>query len=267
MKVLVTGARGTVGRALVAALAARGDEGVAWDRREVALDDYWAMERYVRQSGAGALVHLAIAATPTGRANEGWLVNYEWSSELAWICRQLALPFLFTSTAMVFSNAAHGPFAAGSVPDADEGYGYQKRRAEERVRSQYPETVIARLGWQLAPLGQDAGDNTMQRSLERQAAHGAVRASTRWLPACSFVDDTAAALAALVRGAPGLYQLDSNRGWSFHEIVSALAAAEGRPWRIEASEDFVYDQRLLDERVALPALRTRLPGLPALGSV
>lgn len=261
MRVLVTGARGTVGRALAAALAARGDELVAWDRSAVALDDYWAMEGYVRACGAEALVHLAIAATPTGRSDESWLVNYEWSSELAWICRQLELPFLFTSTAMVFSNAAVGPFFAHSVPEASEGYGYQKRRAEERVRSQYPEAVIARLGWQLAPLGQEAGDNTMQRNLERRAMHGGVRASTRWLPACSFVDDTAAALAALLRGAPGLYQLDANRGWSFHEIVAALAAAEGRSWRVEATEDFVYDQRLLDERVRLPALAARLPGL------
>jgi dTDP-4-dehydrorhamnose reductase len=262
MRALITGARGTVGRALEAHLRARGGEVAQWRRDEVALDDYWAMERYVRASRAEVLFHLAIAAVPTGRANEGWAVNYEWPSELAWICRQLGVTFVFTSTAMVFSNAAAGPFTVESTPDASEGYGYEKRRAEERVRSQNPSAVIARLGWQLAPPGHAAGDNTMQRNLERQVAeHGHVRASTRWLPACSFLDDTAAALASLAGAAPDLYQLDSNDRWTFHEIACALSAAEGARWPVEPTADFVYDQRLRDARVALPRLEERLPAL------
>ncbi len=262
MRALVTGARGTIGRALFAHLEASGHEVVPWDRGAVALDDYWAMERYVRDSRAEALIHLAIASTPTGRHDESWLVNYEWPSELAWICRQLGLAFVFTSTAMVFSNHARGPFTVDALADAEEGYGYEKRRAEERVRQQHPAAVIARLGWQLAPPGQVAGDNTMQRSFDRQmAAHGRVRASARWLPACSFVDDTAAALTRLVRAEPGLYQLDSNRRWTFFQIASALGAAEPGRWQVEAADDFVYDQRLMDDRIGLPPLEARLPDL------
>ena len=269
MRALVTGARGTIGRALTAHLVASGSQVQAWDRAAVALDDYWAMERYVRDSGAEVLFHLAIASTPTGRAggptDEGWLVNYQWASELAWICRQLEVRFVFTSTAMVFSNQARGPFTVDSPPDASEGYGHQKRLAEERVRQQYPRAVIARLGWQLEAPGTapgEAGDNTMQRNFDRQMAeHGCVRASTRWLPACSFVDDTAAALVRLAAAPPGLYQLDANPRWTFHELATALAADQGERWRVVATDDFVYDQRLLDDRVGLPPLHARLPAL------
>ncbi|MEZ4362916.1 MAG: sugar nucleotide-binding protein [Kofleriaceae bacterium] len=262
MRTLITGARGTLGRVLAAHLAARGDDVARWDRAAVALDDYWAMERYVRASRAEVLFHLAIAATPTGRASESWLVHYEWTSELAWICRELGVTFVFCSTAMVFSNAAVGPFTTASRPDATEGYGHEKRRAEERVRAQNPRAVIARLGWQLAPPRAEAGDNTMQRNFDRQLAeHGRVRASTRWLPACSFLDDTAAALASLASAAPDLYQLDANERWSFYDIACALSEVEGARWPVEATSDFVYDQRLVDPRVALPTLSERLPAL------
>ena len=264
MRALITGARGTVGRALEAHLVAAGGSAVRWDRGAVAIDDYAAMEAFVKGSGAEVLFHLAIASQPTGRADEGWAVNYQWTSELAWICRVLGIRFVFTSTAMVFSDAAKGPFTLDSAPDASEGYGHQKLRAEERVRYQNPQATIARLGWQLGPLGarEAGGDNTMQRFFERNIAeHGEIRASTRWFPACSFVDDTAAALARLAAEPPGLYMLDSNRRWTFFEIAGAVAAAEHRAWKIVATEDFVYDQRLLDPRVELPPLSARLPTL------
>lgn len=260
-RALLTGARGTVGQALEAHLVAAGGNVVRWDRDVVPIDDYAAMEAFVRGSGAEVLFHLAIASQPTGRPDEGWAVNYQWTSELAWICRVLGVRFVFTSTAMVFSDAAQGPFTPESVPDASEGYGHQKRAAEERVRYQNPQATIVRLGWQLgAPTTR--GDNTMQRFFERHMAeHGEIRASTRWLPACSFADDTAAALARLAAEPPGLFMLDSNRRWTFFEIAQAVAAAEQRDWKVTATEEFIYDQRLLDPRAPLPPLSARLPSL------
>jgi dTDP-4-dehydrorhamnose reductase len=259
MRVLITGATGTVGRALEARLLADGVEVVRWDRAAVPIDDYAVMERFVRDSGVTSLFHLAIASHSTGRANESWAVNYEWTSELAWICRMLDVRFLFASTAMVFSDRAVGPFTRSSSPDAAEGYGYEKRMAEARVFHQNPRATVFRLGWQLG----EHGDNTMQRNFDRQMAElGEVRASTRWFPACSFVDDTVQALAGLATAEPGLYMIDGNERWTFFEIASALAHGHETRWNVVASEDFVYDQRLRDERIQLPSLRSRLPTLP-----
>jgi dTDP-4-dehydrorhamnose reductase len=261
MHALITGATGTVGSALVAHLRATGHTAVAWDRGAVPTDDYAAMEAFVRATGADTLFHLAIASQPSGRANESWAINYEWTSELAWICRTLGLRFLFTSTAMVWSDAAPGPFTVESPPDAAHGYGHEKRRAEERVWHQDPNATIVRLGWQLA----ERGENSMLRHLDRAfAEHGEVRTSTRWLPACSFVEESVAALARLAapEAAGNLYLLDSNERWTFFDIATALAAAYQRPWKIVPTDDFIYDQRLLDPRPAMPSLRVRLPSLP-----
>jgi dTDP-4-dehydrorhamnose reductase len=259
MKALVTGANGTVGAALRKALEARGAKVVAWDRSRVPVDQYAPMEEFVRATAPDVLFHLAIASRGTGKPNEPWLVNYEWPSELAWITRQLGVKFVFTSSVMVFTDNARGPFTMESQPDAAEGYGHQKRMAEQRVLSQNPNATVVRLGWQI---GDAPGSNNMIDFFERQMKeHGAIRASTQWLPACSFLDDTAQALLKLSSSAPGLYMIDSNERWSFYEIATALNKQHGNHWRVRATSDFVYDQRMIDPRVNAPPLKARLKTL------
>jgi dTDP-4-dehydrorhamnose reductase len=257
--VLVTGLRGTVGQALDARLQRAGVRVVGWDRAAVAIDHYDAMLRFVETTAPDALVHLAIASSPTGRANEGWQVNHEWPSELAWITRQLGIRFVHASTVMVFSDAATGPFTADSVPDATEGYGLEKRMAEQRVMHQNPDATIVRLGWQI---GTQPGSNQMIDFFDRETrARGEVRASTQWRPACSFLDDTADAIARLLGEAPGRYLLDSNTRWTFFEIAQALSALHGDRWSIVPTEHPTQDQRMIDPRVPIASLATRLPAL------
>lgn len=259
MRTMMTGASGAVGRGLKHYLESQGDTVITWNRQQTPIDDYAAMEDFVRAEKLDVLFHLATASTPTGRENESWLVNYEWTSELAWICRVLNVRFVFTSSVMVFTDFAKGPFTPDSQPDASEGYGYEKRRAEERVLQQNPNAVVARIGWQI---GEQAGGNHMVDFFERQMQQeGHISASTRWYPACSFITDTAAALVRLANGAAGLYLVDSNTRWTFYEIATALNTRHGNRWKILSNEDFVYDQRMI-ERVAMPSLKSHLPSLP-----
>lgn len=259
-RAIITGASGTVGSRLAAFLRRQGVEVIPWNRRAVPVDNYAAMERFVRESAPEVLFHLATASQPTGRPGESWLINYEWTSELAWITRTLGIRFVFTSTTLVFSNDARGPFTRDSQPDAAEGYGYEKRRAEERAFYQNPEARVVRLGWQI---GEEPTGNNMVAFLEdKMRQEGRVRASTRWYPACSLLEDTVAALHALAEAAPGLYMLDSNERWTFYEIACALNARHGNRWQVEPTEDFVFDQRMRDGRLPLPTLKERLPGLP-----
>ena len=132
MKALITGASGTLGTALCKHLQNQAIEVVAWDRKTVPIHDYQTMEAFVRSVQPDLLFHLATNSKPSGRPNEDWQVNYEWTSELAWISRQLQIRFIFTSSVMVFTDDAKGPFTLESIPDAKEGYGYQKLQAEHR---------------------------------------------------------------------------------------------------------------------------------------
>jgi dTDP-4-dehydrorhamnose reductase len=256
MRTLITGARGTVGRALVTHLRARGDAVVAWDRERVPIDRYEPMERFVRETGAEALLHLAVASTPG--PHSGWQVTYEWTSELAWICRTLGVRFVFVSTALVFSGRAVGPFTPASIPDAPDGYGREKRDAEARTFAQNPDARVVRLGWQI---GDGTGSNEMRAALAQELrATGRIEASERWLPACSFLEDSAAALrrAALAETPPGLYLIDSNTRWTFFAIARALfgdAAVVPKP------DGHAQDQRMIDPRLGVPPLSARLASL------
>lgn len=259
MRVLVTGARGTVGRPLCAALRARGDAVVPWDRSVVSPHDSEASAAFVREVAPDLVMHLAIASFPTGLHDEGWRVNVGWTELLGNLAREAGYRLLFTSTAMVFTNDAKGPFRLDSPPDAAHGYGGEKRRCEERLGELCPHAVIARLGWQI---GAEPGSNNMLDFLERNTREaGRVRASRRWFPACSFLDDTLSALLWLGEQSGGLYQLDSNRGWSLFQIAEALNEMHGGRWPVEPTDDFVYDQRLIDPRVPMPALSERLATL------
>jgi dTDP-4-dehydrorhamnose reductase len=260
-RVLVTGARGTLGTPLCERLEADGAEIVRWNRDEVDPLDLEASCAFVRRLRPDRIVHLAIASRPSGAEDESARINGQWPTELARTAWSIGAGFLLTSTAMVFSNDAVGPFTLAHAPDAPAGYGHEKRQAERAVMEAHPGAVVVRLGWQI---GDGHDGNQMRAHLHREVAeHGRVRASTRWLPACSWLPDTITALLELGTREGGLYMLDANERWSFFEIACALRDDAGEPWEIVPTTDFVYDQRLLDPRMRVPSLAARLPALAA----
>jgi len=259
MKIAVTGSGGTIGSALVPYLKSQGHSVVAWDRAKVPITEYWAMEEFLRTEKTEALFHLAVPSRPTGTPNESWLVNYQWTSELAWICKELGIVFVYVSTVMVFSSQKQGPFTIDTAPDAGDGYGMEKRLAEERVFHQNPASRVLRLGWQI---GGPAGSNNMVDFLDEQfASEGLVSCSTQWFPACAFLEDTVPVLASMIDRDSGLYQFDTNQKWNFYQIAFALNKLLGRQWKITATDSFVFDQRMVDPRMPAISLKSRLPSL------
>lgn len=244
---------------LVPYLKDQGHVVVPWDRSRVSITDYWSMEEFLRSEGIQGLFHLAVPSKPTGLPNESWTVNYQWTSELAWISKELNISFVYVSTVMVFSSQKSGPFTIDTQPDAADGYGMEKRLAEERVFHQNPSSRVLRLGWQI---GGPEGSNNMVDFLDVQfASQGLVSCSTQWLPACSFVEDTVPVLASMLDREPGLYQFDTNRQWNFYQIAFALNKALGKKWKVTANDSFVFDQRMVDPRLPAVSLKTRLPSL------
>ncbi|MFZ1399690.1 MAG: sugar nucleotide-binding protein [Candidatus Promineifilaceae bacterium] len=255
MKAIITGMKGAVGSALQAHLLADGHEVVGWERTAVPPHNHTAAQTFLRDTQPDLLFHLAIASQSTGVENEGWQINVAWPTQLAQLCAEQNIRFVFTSSVMVFTDDAVGPFTPDSVPDAREGYGYDKLVAEQQVRAANPAAIIARLGWQI---GDAPGSNNMIDFLAKQDL---VRASEKWFPACSFLADTAVALQSLADATPDLYLLDSNDRWNFYQIATALNERHGNQWRVEKTADFIYDQRMRDPRTNLPLLDKRLPSL------
>ena len=245
MKIIITGMNGTVAPVLAAHLQQHGHSVTAWNRNEVPPDHEAAVEDHVARVRPDAICHLA-----NGSAT--------WAETLARSCHAMGARFLYTSSVSVFSTAQSGPFTIDHAPQPTDEYGRYKLECEQRVRAVNANAVVARLGWQI---GTSAGSNNMIDYLTRKHdAGGEIDASENWLPACSFLSDTVAALAALLvdGNARGIYHFESNPGLSFFEIATRLNARDRRGWNIRRTTEPRWDQRLIDPRVRLASLTARL---------
>lgn len=250
MRLLITGLSGTLAPKLAAAARAAGHEVIGWDHRALGPEDADRGAAWLQAQQPQAMAHLALGPV-------------SWAAKLAAHAAGHDLPFVFTSTAMVFHHVPDGPHRAGDARTAQDDYGRYKIACEDAVRAAYPAACIARLGWQIDT---DARGNNMLAQLDqRQAREGRIGASRRWRPACSFMADTARALLALIETrAGGVVHLDSNahEGHDFDAIVRALAVRFERPhWQVQAEDDYTHDQRLVGDEVRMPPLTAHLPRL------
>lgn len=248
MKWLITGLGGTLAPMLAQAARARGVKVLGWNRHQIDPQDSAAAQAWLRHEAPDAIAHLALGPL-------------SWAQQLAAHAAEAGKPFVLTSTAMVFDHQPDGPHAPADPRNARDDYGRSKIGCEDAVLAAHPQAMVARIGWQIDPA---QPGNNMLMALDRwQAEQGEVAASRAWTPACSFMADTAAALAQLLCvPVPGVHHLDSNadEAWRFDQIVRALQQACDRPhWRLRVHDDYRHDQRLVGGPTRLPPLSQRLP--------
>ncbi|MFH7044429.1 sugar nucleotide-binding protein [Paucibacter sp. JuS9] len=253
-RLLITGLGGTLAPHLAQAATAAGWQVLGWDRNRIPVDDEVAVAAHLQASRPDAIAHLALGAV-------------SWGAMLAGHAARQSLPFLFTSTAMVFHHEPDGPHGPGDERTAQDEYGRYKIEAEDAIRAACPAARIARIGWQIHEVSE--GNNMLATLDGWQREQGRIAASSAWVPACSFMPDTAVALLQLLQdddGAGQTVHLDSNaeEGMSFDRLVAALARRFDRQhWRIEVNEDYRHDQRLADPRPGrMPGLSQRLDQKP-----
>jgi dTDP-4-dehydrorhamnose reductase len=245
-RTLITGLNGTVAPALAAELRARGGEVLAWDRSAVPPEDDRAVERHVRDSAATALVHCGMG-------------DPHWAGHLAACCRRMGVAFLYTSSVSVFGSHQAGPHGVDAVPEPRDDYGRYKLESERRVLAANADARIVRLGWQIAL--RPSGNQMVEHFMRRHADRGHVEASVDWFQACSFLEDTARALADLLeRPSEGIHHLDGNPGWDMHRIVRALNRAMGGAWDVRPTGDPRLNNLMQDGRQPSISIEARLPG-------
>lgn len=250
MKWLITGLNGTLAPALAQEAVSSGAHVLGWDRGAVPPEDEPRARAWLAAERPDAIAHLAMGGV-------------QWARLLAEYAAEHEVPLLFTSTAMVFHHQPDGPHRIGDERTAQDPYGQYKRDCEDAVLSACAHACVARIGWQIDP--HRKGNNMLMALDQWQAKDGRIAASEAWRPACSFMQDTAAALVRYLRErVSGVRHVDSNadEGHSFVAIVRALKEVYRRDaWVIDSTQAYVHDQRLIGGGEAVPALSARLAPL------
>ncbi len=150
MKILITGAAGQLGRALVQEAAAGGWEVVALDLPELDITEALAV-RLVLERHRPELVINAAAATRVDDLEAdpdlALKVNSLGPRNLAVACRRLGLKLVHLSTDYVFDGNKSTPYVEWDAPAPLSVYGRSKLLGEEWVREQCQDHFIVRSAW------------------------------------------------------------------------------------------------------------------------
>jgi dTDP-4-dehydrorhamnose reductase len=240
VKILVTGAGGLVGRALVR----RGARGLT--RRALDVTDAAATARILAAEAPDAVIFCAALADVDACASDprARAVNVE--APAAWARR---VPTWLVSTNYVFDGP--GPHAPGAPRRPVNAYGRQKAEAEDAVLAAGGHVV--RTGWVFGP----GGRNFPSRIFSLLRA-GPVTALAGWPVQPTWVDDLAARLLALPQGVSHAISGEETT-WLDFALAARDLLGEGE---VRAAGALPVGPRPSDARLAgadLPGWSGRLP--------
>ena len=150
MRVLVTGAKGQVGRELVGRRVQYDFEIIGLDRSALDITDQDSVKREVNRSGVSLVVNGA-AYTSVDRAESepeiAFSVNGDGPTHLASVCAEAGIPLVHISTDYVFDGRKTGPYLETDPVSPLGIYGESKAAGEAGVRTHLQEHIILRTAW------------------------------------------------------------------------------------------------------------------------
>jgi len=205
MRILITGAKGRLGRRLMAALSAD-HEVIGVDLPELDLGDPAAVGR-LADLQPDLLLHCAAWTDVDGCARDpdrALLVNAFGAQTAALACQRVNAAMLYLSTNEVFDGRRTTPYLEYDTPNPINPYGYSKWVGEQMVRELLPRHYVVRLSWLIA----HGGANFVQAVLKRAADGVPLRVVTNEVAAPTYAEDFVPALIALIQtGHYGTYHL------------------------------------------------------------
>ncbi len=225
---LVVGARGTLGRAFVAAGARRGlrCEGVSRAALDVA--DRARLDEVLERSGAWAIVNAAgYVRVDAAEDDEAACrhVNVAGTATLAAACAERDIPLLTFSSDLVFDGAKDTPYVESDLPRPLGVYGRSKADAESLALSVMPSALVVRTA---AFFGPDDDWNFVTQTLRAIAAGRPIDAAEDLVVSPTYVPDLVdAALDLLIDGERGIWHLANAGAVSWAELARKAAAGAG----------------------------------------
>ncbi len=222
MKVIVTGANGQLGRALLQALNRRGIPCAGTDIDTLDLTDEQAVYACVQAERPDVIVHCA-AYTAVDRAEsepEACMKANAWSSLfLARAAMAAGARLALISSDYVFDGEGSAPWEVSDERRPLNVYGLSKLQAEEAVRSLMTRCYIVRTSW----LYSAGGNNFLRTMLRLGKQSREVRVVCDQIGSPTYAPDLAAFLCSLIRTERYGFYHATNEGWcSWADFAQAI---------------------------------------------
>ncbi len=114
---------------------------------QIDLTDYKELKTLFDEVRPEAVIHTAAAAFPNycqENRDESRKINVDASINIAGLCADNKIPFVFTSTDLVF-DGLNVPYSEEDQVGPVNVYGEQKVKAEEGILKRYPEAAVCRM--------------------------------------------------------------------------------------------------------------------------
>lgn len=219
MKILVTGASGTIGQVMMNAIKANNNEAIAFDRNAVDINDKNAVENYLNTLKPDMIYHLAKSSLDFTEILGAWAYTNK-------------VKLIYTSSFKVFSGKkVEGPYSIFDEPDGTDSFAKDKIAQEKALFEYYPYTYVVRLAWQIAQ--EPKGYNFLTFVKDQIDKRGVYHAPKKHLISFMFIEDTVQYLLNLTNQYPsGLYHLNGNEFYSVYDVLMNLKEKYGHDWLV-----------------------------------
>jgi len=225
MRILITGGRGQLGRALQTAL--EGDDVIALGHAELDVTDRKPVREALKRLRLHTVIHSAAWTDTAGCEDDpgrAMRENAEAPGLVADACRESGASMLYISSNEVFDGEKGAPYLEDDTPNPINAYGRSKLEGELRVRAALERHCVVRTSWLYGPGRVSFPEKILRAARER----GSLRLVTDEVASPTWTIDLAKAIAGLLRkGALGVFHLTntgscSRKQWA--EEILRLAA-------------------------------------------
>jgi dTDP-4-dehydrorhamnose reductase len=230
---LISGATGTLGRAVARLCKHRGLEHVLLSRAEMDIADPDSVRAAIEQYRPWALVNAAgyVRVADADREEAACMrQNALGAGCLAEMCKRYSLALVTFSSDLVFDGKSGRPYVELDQTSPVCTYGRSKAEAEARVLNRYPDALVIRTS---AFFGPWDTYNFVHRTLSHLKAERPLKLSASEIVSPTYVPDLAsAALDLLVDAESGIWHLANEGSRSWFDFACELAEREHLPVRM-----------------------------------
>jgi dTDP-4-dehydrorhamnose reductase len=219
-KILITGARGLVGKASVEHCRAIGDEVAGYDRQSLDIADAENVTAVIAREQPDAVINCAAWTDVDGCESDPAKakgVNALGPENLARACRKVNAGFVTISTDYVFDGFKEGFYTQRDDPNPLSVYGRSKLEGERRPQTEYARTIVVRTGYIFGP----GGRNFLSTIVDRARRGEKLKAIGDCWGTPTYARDLAVRLRELVElDLPGVFHVvSSGEGASFESFA------------------------------------------------